>query len=339
MNLSSTSGGGRGSDKGDIIGDVLVKGKKKYWERGGSYHYHHGMNAGDNTLDTLVARLMMNKISDQYKNLGNRSFSNKFYSESHSEQSVVVNDFTSDFLKAYVEFMTTKDSHNDTYVATAHRMFFANWVKDKNVFDCADNDGHNTDSVDGIINVGVITLAEIITSSVKNYENLNSKNGAIKSAIFDSINAIRKSKILPKYGEIYHDLLIKIIVEGTDLRAAILEIIDENRKFFNKIGLDQRLLDKYSGTKQEADPMSACYIESNFPVMIMMAYKYHDSVGKALLACANAGGENVNRGALLGTIMGAAHGMTDELVEWSSGLRNQREYEEEIKLFLSPIDK
>ena len=58
MNLSNTGGGGRGSDKGSIIGDVLVKGKKKYWGKGASFHYHHGMEAGDNTLDTLVARLI-----------------------------------------------------------------------------------------------------------------------------------------------------------------------------------------------------------------------------------------------------------------------------------------
>ncbi len=35
MNLSNTGGGGRGSDKGDIIGDVILHGKKKYWLRGG----------------------------------------------------------------------------------------------------------------------------------------------------------------------------------------------------------------------------------------------------------------------------------------------------------------
>jgi len=338
MNLSNTGGGGRGSDKGSIIGDVLVKGKKKYWERGANFHYHHGMQAGDNTLDTLVARLMMNFISSQYKNLGNRSFSNKFYSSlSHSKQSAAVNEFTTGFLSAYVNFMIEKDSHNDTYVATAHRMFFSNWVKDKYVIDCADNDGHNTDSIDGIINVGAITLAEIVTNSVKTYENLNSENKAINFAIFDSINVIRKSQLLPKYGEIYHNLLIKIIVEGTDLRAAILEIIDENKKVFDKLGLDKRLLETYSRTGTKSDPMSACYIESNFPIMIMMAYKYHDSVGKALLACANAGGENVNRGALLGTIMGAAHGMNDEIMEWSAGLRNREQYAEEIEKFLQPI--
>jgi hypothetical protein len=37
MNLSSTSGGGRGRDDGSIIGEVINHGKKKYWKRGGEF--------------------------------------------------------------------------------------------------------------------------------------------------------------------------------------------------------------------------------------------------------------------------------------------------------------
>ena len=46
LNLSNTGGGGRGSDHGDIVGSVILHGKKKYWVRGGSYHYHLGLQAG-----------------------------------------------------------------------------------------------------------------------------------------------------------------------------------------------------------------------------------------------------------------------------------------------------
>jgi len=31
-----------------------------------------------------------------------------------------------DFVDRYIQFMTTPGSHNDTYAATAHRMFFLN---------------------------------------------------------------------------------------------------------------------------------------------------------------------------------------------------------------------
>ena len=51
MNLSNTGGGGRGSDKGDIIGGVINHGKKKYWGKGLNFHYHIGLKAGENTLE------------------------------------------------------------------------------------------------------------------------------------------------------------------------------------------------------------------------------------------------------------------------------------------------
>ena len=53
------------------------------------------------------------------------------------------------------------------------------------------------------------------------------------------------------------------------------------------------------------DPMVACYIDSSFPALLFLAHKYSDSGEKAVLANANAGGENVARGALLGALLGA----------------------------------
>ena len=51
----------------------------------------------------------------------------------------------------------------------------------------------------------------------------------------------------------------------------------------------------------------ACYIDKCFPVLLFLVYKYADSVAveKAILANANAGGENVARGSLLGALLGA----------------------------------
>ena len=46
MSLSNTGGGGRGSNSGDIVGGVILHGKKKYWERGANWFYHRGLAAG-----------------------------------------------------------------------------------------------------------------------------------------------------------------------------------------------------------------------------------------------------------------------------------------------------
>jgi hypothetical protein len=67
MNLSNTGGAGRGSDSGNIIGDVIMHGKKEFWSRGSgaSYHYHQGMKAGDNTLEALITRLVMGSMTEK----------------------------------------------------------------------------------------------------------------------------------------------------------------------------------------------------------------------------------------------------------------------------------
>lgn len=108
------------------------------------------------------------------------------------------------FLNNYIKFMTTPDSHNDVYAATAHRMFFANFVKGIKPNQCADNDGHNTDAIDGIINVIPITLA----------------NQCSKEQIFETINVIRKSETLPIYGLLFSNLLT-MVLNGNDLKESV----------------------------------------------------------------------------------------------------------------------
>jgi len=346
MNLSNTGGGGRGSDKDSIVGEIILHGKKKFWLRGGSYHYHHGMSAGENTLDTLIARLMLQTILSMES--GNRDIKSFYDDPKNANKSkktkIDKNEFTESFLDDYIKFMTTPDTHNDVYAATAHRMFFANYANKHDKFECADNDGHNTDSVDGIINILIVSLNEMVVSAQKaSKENVplskdlqvgvmpeDNENEALKKNLYDSINMIRESQQLPLYGYIYHNLLVKLIVEQKELRKAILEIIDENQGLR---GLSKQRLEEFRKSDSSADPMSACYVSSNFPVTLMLAYKYADSLEKALLASANAGGENVNRNALLGGIMGASTGMTKEVERLLDGLVMKEDLIKEVEMF------
>ena len=101
----TSGGGGRGSDQGSIVGDVILHGKKKYWMRGGNFHYHLGLEAGENTLEAQLVRVLSKSIQDR------GSFD------------------ANDFRERYMKFMTTPGSHNDTYASTCHRMFFANVMR------------------------------------------------------------------------------------------------------------------------------------------------------------------------------------------------------------------
>lgn len=90
MNLSNTGGGGRGSDQGDIIGSVINHNKKKYWVRGGNYHYHLGLEAGENTLEAQLTRLLAKGIIER----------GEFRQ--------------AEWLQDYIQFMAPPGSHNDT---------------------------------------------------------------------------------------------------------------------------------------------------------------------------------------------------------------------------------
>ncbi|CAD7922805.1 unnamed protein product [Amoebophrya sp. A120] len=306
MNLSNTGGGGRGSDQGSIIGDVILHGKKKYWTRGGSYHYHHGMEAGDNTLDTILARLLVKTMADNKELITQEQRPTKLVDA---------------YLELYVKFMTTPDSHKDVYAATAHRMFFANWIKKLPLRECADNDGHNTDSIDGMINVIPFTLVRVLA-----------KPDADRNLwITDIINALRNSDELPQWGRLYDEVLGRVLL-GEKLRPAIEKVAAMISPQL------PRMLQKSVGTAADADPMTACYIHSSFPAMLVFAYKYADNPKAALLASANAGGENVNRSAILGALMGAAHGPDFDL-SLKQGLVHAKEYETEIEQFVSTFSR
>ena len=72
--------------------------------------------------------------------------------------------------------------------------------------------------------------------------------------------------------------------------------------------------------------------------MLFIAYKYSDSSEKAILANANAGGENVARGALLGALFGAQYGMNG-IPKWAKeGLLDRESIGNSIRKFILSKD-
>jgi ADP-ribosyl-[dinitrogen reductase] hydrolase len=187
MNLSNTGGGGRGSDQGTIVGSVILHGKRQYWKKGGQYHYHHGMQAGDNTLDALVTLVMVKTL---IKN--NRLDA-------------------SDFVKDYIAFMTTPGTHNDTYAGTCHRMFFTNMVAGTPLEQCPDNDSHNVDAIDALMIIPPIV-----------WSMLNSSKEERDEAITTAIMCTRRCTVTIRYALIYADMLHSIATgKSTVAEAAI----------------------------------------------------------------------------------------------------------------------
>lgn len=78
---------------------------------------------------------------------------------------------------------------------------------------------------------------------------------------------------------------------------------------------------------------TACYPEHGLPLLIYQAVKHNFEVEASLLANANAGGDNVHRGMILGLIVGAAN---DDLpAHLVAGLTAHDELKAEIESFTS----
>ena len=108
MALSSTGGAGRGGQGGDVVGDVINHGKKELWGRRG-VHYHHGMAAGENTLNAVCARVLLRCVAGgagQEGGGGRSAVAGAYDSGAGAYDSGA-------WLRDYVAFMTTPGSHND----------------------------------------------------------------------------------------------------------------------------------------------------------------------------------------------------------------------------------
>ncbi|CAE7520768.1 unnamed protein product [Symbiodinium microadriaticum] len=286
MQLSSTGGGGRGSNEGDVVGGAILHGKKEYWRRGGQYHYHHTLDAGENTLEASLVRVVLQSL----RSTGRFS--------------------ASDFRKRYIEFMTTPGTHNDTYASTCHRMFFQKWRAGVDPKDCPDNDGHNVDTMDGLVIPTVVALISLAQG----------EDVATAAALaVEALAVTRSSEVLPEYVRTTTYMLDKVM-RGTSLDHASMQT---SLEVYESAVFDRN--------RRGTDPVVACYIGGSFPALLHFAYKYAgDDAWDALLASANAGGENVHRNEVLGLLLGAAQGRQG-LKTQEEGLKHYAELEEEIQ--------
>ena len=192
--------GGRGSDQGNVVGDVILHGKKKYWVRGGNFHYHLGLKAGENTHEANIARELTKSLSE---NAGEWN--------------------AKDFTDRYIKFMTTPGVNTDTYASTCHRMFFANWMQGVPPEQCAANDGHNTDAIDALTLTVPLTL-----------QYADAPEAERNAKLIELINITRKTRALDKYAIAFSNMLIAVL-NGKGLREAVEECGHKNFNYSVKL--------------------------------------------------------------------------------------------------------
>jgi ADP-ribosylglycohydrolase len=208
----------------------------------------------------------------------------------------------------YIDFMTTPGSHNDAYASTFHRMFFANRERGLPLEECPDNDHHNVDTIDGLIMPIPVILGSLDKSEAESVELAR-----------NSVRVTRKSKRV----EEYIPVLVKMLRGILSGRKAV----DVAQEFA------QQLYGQEVDTGAR-DPVVACYLDPNFQSLIHFLAKY-DDFRDCALANANAGGENVHRGLVLGALLGAQIGANGIPEDLKLGLNHSQAIANEIDAFVS----
>lgn len=328
LNKSDPNGGGRLSYSGNsgkkvsIIGDVINHGKLKYWDPKSSIHYHATLAAGENTLEAQLVRVLMRSIA---------ATEGRFDADH--------------FRKAYVDFMMTPNSHNDTYASTCHRMFFANLVFRKlDPSKCPDNDSHNVDTVDGLILPTVTALAESVRLLTSNGVDSGGR-AALRESAARTASVTRLSPVLEKMTGVWSELVLAALTTPSSNGdgAASGDMEPSLKDLAKRVGM------RRPPRSDGRDEMSACYLDGSMPTVVDMLNKYTNqssSLGgpgeacwSALISNANVGGENVHRGALLGAILGARAGEEDLPDRLKEGLSDRDAIGKEIDSFVEAVMK
>jgi ADP-ribosyl-[dinitrogen reductase] hydrolase len=204
----------------------------------------------------------------------------------------------------YVDFMTSPGQHNDAYASSYHRVFFQNLGAGKALRKCPSNDGHNVDAIDGLVIPAVVLLAGAALPETEALE-----------AAKRSVNVTRDSpRVAAFVGEL--SSMMRAVLRGETAAEAA-----------------QATATKLLGRPLDvtmADPVVACYVDQNFASLLLLLAKY-PGFREAVLANANAGGENVHRGLVLGALMGAQVGASGIDADLKGGLHHSAAIEAEIQ--------
>lgn len=322
LSLSSTAGSGRRAGStgttAPVVGNVILHDKLKFWtDPRGSVHYHQGLHAGGNTLNTLCALRVARILS-----------TGAFVSMADPEARAAV-------LSDYIEFMTRPGAHNDTYAESFHRSFFSDWqelrpTSSREVLEFAEQRSKcmlSTSRADSQLNaIGCLPMAIpfVLLSATANEEK------AVSAAV-EFVKLTHPHPALEPLVSLYMRALhatlngacLKQQAEMA-LKSPVLDTWDVCQHFI-------QCAERFPGSSEERLKVHqsaveslglACYTQGALSSLFYLAYNFHNDVTGGILTNTNCGGENCNRGAALGALLGAQAVYLGSVVpqEWKDGL-------------------
>jgi ADP-ribosyl-[dinitrogen reductase] hydrolase len=268
------------------------------------YHYHHGLKAGENTLAAHLARVLMRSVIRCGR---------------YDPQA---------FIEDFIEHMTTPGRNRDPYCEIYIRRWFENYSRGFPPHACAELQ-RNVWSIGS--HGGLIRPLIISTISASAYqglgigvehqnlthrsENVTSALGVLVPLLHALLGGAEPQPTLSEYAQHIHPPQIT----GNQLFEAYQDHggpgnIDKRKMWVYHTHLadapyevDQLVRDTSNSEVINHLFATACYPEHGLPLLLYFAKAYNVDIKSALLANANAGGDNVHRGMVLGLLLGAAN--------------------------------
>lgn len=241
--------------KGEILHEQAA-----YWGRRG-IHYHQFLRAGENTLNMQLALELLAVL----KNHGGYN--------------------RAEYLKRYIDFMTTRGRHRDTYIEECHRNFFTKYARGKKPEDCGGDDIH----------IGGLAHVPILAAWYADNES------AALEAVREHVRVTHRGELVETAARDLTKMLIAIL-KGSGVRESI-------EKFGNG-WVGRRKFEAWAAKPDEEVIGSilgpACYLKDAFPAALFIAWKYSNNLESALIANTNLGGDNCHRGIVVGALVGAS---------------------------------
>lgn len=327
LTLSNTAGSGRsawssGSKHPDVVGNIILHDKLDLWKSSrGSVHYHQGLQAGENTLNVLCSLRAARTL-----------VCGRFSDVSGPEPRGAV-------LADYVHFLTTAGSHSDSYAESFHRAFFSDWQEDRpteprDILRFAEERSRfklSSSFPDGQLDaIGCLPmiLPFVLLSASANEER------AVSAAV-DFVKLTHPHPRVPEYVSIYSRAL-HAVVGGASVRQQAehalkaLDTWDTCQSFMKKAA-------RFPGSSEDRLKVHqnavnylglACYTKGALSSLFYLAHEFHDDLRGGILTNTNCGGENCNRGAALGALLGASGPQTNGGVpqRWKDELRDGQDF-------------
>jgi ADP-ribosyl-[dinitrogen reductase] hydrolase len=205
------------------------------------------------------------------------------------------------WLERYIELMLDPHFHRDTYLEEYHRAFFLNYASGRKPSKCGIDDLH----------IGGLSQVPALLAGLEAVGDME-ENEAVARAKEHVAQTHRNAHVTETTAT-----LVRILCQmrgGANLREAIRD------QAGGWIGA--RRLEAWAAREdrdvigQEVSP--ACYLPGSFVAALFLVWKYADDFGAGVCANAMVGGDSCHRGAVVGALLGAAHGIPPR---WQAGLK------------------